>query len=168
MEVVETQRTADFTTEWIGSELKRWRVDEEEHRSKWDKKSPCEKRTIDEEWKKMIGPEPGGAKVHTSEVKIVKSGRSLQLAKDKRLSGCSKSVRAQAKLVTLMILCRTSMSPSRPRISRRQKAHISSNTIYALIPLTQSERRRPMSVKSTQDYLISSSAAPLILSKSCL
>jgi hypothetical protein len=57
------ERTVDSTAEWIGSELKRWRVEEEEHRSKWDKKSLCEKKTIDEEWKKIIGTEPESTKI---------------------------------------------------------------------------------------------------------
>ncbi|KIX04650.1 uncharacterized protein Z518_05520 [Rhinocladiella mackenziei CBS 650.93] len=53
MEAVE--RTADHASEWIGSEMTRWKEDEAEHERYWNSKSLIEKQTIDDQWKKMIG-----------------------------------------------------------------------------------------------------------------
>ncbi|KAJ9638722.1 uncharacterized protein PV06_02146 [Exophiala oligosperma] len=53
MEAVD--RTANHSSEWLGSEMKLWREAEEEHERAWNAKSLIEKQTVDEEWKKMIG-----------------------------------------------------------------------------------------------------------------
>ncbi|OAP60882.1 hypothetical protein AYL99_05884 [Fonsecaea erecta] len=53
MEAVD--RTADSSCEWIGSEMKIWREDEEEHNRTWGQKSLVEKQSLDEQWKTMIG-----------------------------------------------------------------------------------------------------------------
>ena len=46
---------ADAASEWLGQELHRWRVEEEQHEKFWGTKSPLEKATINDEWKKRIG-----------------------------------------------------------------------------------------------------------------
>jgi pimeloyl-ACP methyl ester carboxylesterase len=56
---------ADSIAEWVGSELKRWNMDEEELRSTWAKKSMIEKITIDDKWREMIGGPPGNGKPQT-------------------------------------------------------------------------------------------------------
>ena len=56
MEAVE--QCADAASEWIGSEMKRWRVGEEEHRREWAKKMPIQKKTVDAEWENMMGGPP--------------------------------------------------------------------------------------------------------------
>jgi len=53
MEAVD--RTADHVSEWVGSEMKRWKADEDEHNRVWHSKSKIEKQTVDEQWKKMLG-----------------------------------------------------------------------------------------------------------------
>lgn len=54
MEAVE--RTADEACQWIGTEMKIWREDEEEHARTWtNAKTLVQKQSVDEEWKKMIG-----------------------------------------------------------------------------------------------------------------
>lgn len=54
MEAVD--ETADRVAEWIESETQRWKSEEREFREEWNKKSKVEKMTIDDEWKKNIGP----------------------------------------------------------------------------------------------------------------
>ena len=54
MEAVD--ETADRVTEWIKSETQRWRAEEKAFQEEWSKKSKVEKMTIDEEWKRNIGP----------------------------------------------------------------------------------------------------------------
>ncbi|EXJ71726.1 uncharacterized protein A1O5_05535 [Cladophialophora psammophila CBS 110553] len=65
MEAVD--RTAQHACDWIGSEMKIWREDEEEYNRTWGKKSLVEKQSLDEQWKKMIGGpyerKPKGAKL---------------------------------------------------------------------------------------------------------
>ena len=45
---------ADQAAEWIGSEVRRWRAEEEELSAEWRKKSRIEKATVDEEWKRNV------------------------------------------------------------------------------------------------------------------
>lgn len=53
MEAVD--QTADLASEWIGSELQRWREDEEAFRAEeWNKRSKVEKMTVDEDWLKQV------------------------------------------------------------------------------------------------------------------
>ncbi|KAK2756523.1 hypothetical protein FQN54_005416 [Arachnomyces sp. PD_36] len=47
---------ADRAAEWIESEIQRWKADDKTFRDEWSKKSKIEKVTIDDEWKKHIGP----------------------------------------------------------------------------------------------------------------
>lgn len=49
---------ADRAAEWIGSEMRRWRAEEEELATEWSKKSKIEKATVDAEWKRYVGPPP--------------------------------------------------------------------------------------------------------------
>lgn len=53
MEAVD--RTAIHASEWVGSEIKQWKREEEEHNRNWNSKSLVEKQSIDEQWKTMIG-----------------------------------------------------------------------------------------------------------------
>ncbi|KIV79381.1 hypothetical protein PV11_06944 [Exophiala sideris] len=53
MEAVD--RTADHAAAWLGSEMKIWNQDEEEHNRVWGAKSLREKQTVDEQWKKTMG-----------------------------------------------------------------------------------------------------------------
>ena len=57
MEAVD--RCADAASEWIGSELERWRKEEQEFRREWDKKTKREKQTLSEEFKAKLGGPPG-------------------------------------------------------------------------------------------------------------
>lgn len=57
--------SADSAAEWIGIEMKRWNADEEEFRSRWNKKSVIEKITIDDKWREMIGGLPGNVKAES-------------------------------------------------------------------------------------------------------
>lgn len=54
MEAVD--ETADRAAEWIESEIQRWRAEDKAFREEWNKKSKIEKMTIDDEWKKHVGP----------------------------------------------------------------------------------------------------------------
>jgi hypothetical protein len=54
MEAVD--ESADLAAEWIGSEMRRWRAEEEALAAEWRKKSKIEKVTIDEEWRRHVGP----------------------------------------------------------------------------------------------------------------
>ncbi|KAJ5899108.1 hypothetical protein N7495_003852 [Penicillium taxi] len=45
---------ADAAVCWLGPELRRWRDEEENFRSRWNKKSKIEKMTIDAEWLKHV------------------------------------------------------------------------------------------------------------------
>lgn len=47
---------ADAAASWFGKELQRFREEEETFRTQWSRKSKVEKMTIDEEWKKHVGP----------------------------------------------------------------------------------------------------------------
>ncbi|KAI1935645.1 hypothetical protein LOZ66_005185 [Ophidiomyces ophidiicola] len=64
--------SAELCASWIGKELERWRLEEEAFRMEWDKKSKVEKMTIDDEWKKNIGPPPtrGNGKKQTTGTKL--------------------------------------------------------------------------------------------------
>jgi hypothetical protein len=53
---------ADAAAEWISSEIRSWKAEEEEHRKKWMRRTLVEKQTVDEEWKKWIGGDPRKAK----------------------------------------------------------------------------------------------------------
>lgn len=48
-------RTADHASAWVGSELKLWRAQEDEHNRTWNAKSLLEKQSLDDEWKTNIG-----------------------------------------------------------------------------------------------------------------
>ncbi|KAL1956008.1 hypothetical protein VTO42DRAFT_7908 [Malbranchea cinnamomea] len=52
MEAVD--ESADVVSEWIGSELQRWRTEEAEFRVEWSKKSKVDKMTIDANWVKHV------------------------------------------------------------------------------------------------------------------
>ena len=60
MEAVE--QCADAAAEWISSEVKNWKGEEEENRKRWMPKSLVEKQTVDEDWKKWIGGDPRKAR----------------------------------------------------------------------------------------------------------
>jgi len=60
MEAVE--KTADEACGWIGSELERYRVEENEFNKMWSQKSRIEKQTTDEKWKTMMGGPPSRKK----------------------------------------------------------------------------------------------------------
>ncbi|RAL17221.1 putative toxin biosynthesis protein [Aspergillus homomorphus CBS 101889] len=45
---------AEAASEWLGAELKRWRVEEDAFREQWHKKSKIEKVTIDPRWKEHV------------------------------------------------------------------------------------------------------------------
>ena len=51
--------SADIAADWVGSEMRRWREEEAAFNAEWNKKSKIEKMTIDEEWKRNIGPPLG-------------------------------------------------------------------------------------------------------------
>lgn len=53
MEAVD--RTAIHASEWVGAEIKQWKVQEEEHNRTWNAKSLVEKQSMDEVWKTKIG-----------------------------------------------------------------------------------------------------------------
>ncbi|CRG84887.1 hypothetical protein PISL3812_02065 [Talaromyces islandicus] len=49
---------ADAAARFFATELKRWKVEEEELQRQWNQKSNVEKITIDERWLKEVGPPP--------------------------------------------------------------------------------------------------------------
>jgi hypothetical protein len=51
--------SSDSVTQWIGTELERWKEEEEEFRSTWAQKSMIEKTTIDDKWRGMMRVPPG-------------------------------------------------------------------------------------------------------------
>lgn len=53
---------ADAAAEWISSEIRNWKAEEEEHRKKWMSRTLVEKQTVDEDWRKWIGDDPRKAK----------------------------------------------------------------------------------------------------------
>ena len=52
-------RTAAAAAEWLDSEMRAWKKEEEEFRKMWSAKPIQEKRMIDDRWKEMMGPLPG-------------------------------------------------------------------------------------------------------------
>nr|KMM68109.1 hypothetical protein CPAG_04441 [Coccidioides posadasii RMSCC 3488] len=50
--------SAELSATWLGKELERWRREEEILWKQWEGKSKVERMTIDDEWKKHIGPPP--------------------------------------------------------------------------------------------------------------
>ncbi|RMD40382.1 hypothetical protein DV735_g4740, partial [Chaetothyriales sp. CBS 134920] len=56
MEVPE--KTAEDAATWIGSELERWRQDEDQHNREWKTRPRAERQTVDEQWKANIGGPP--------------------------------------------------------------------------------------------------------------
>lgn len=60
MEAVD--ESADRAAEWIESEVQRWKSEDKALREEWNKKSKIEKITIDDEWKKNIGPPKNSGK----------------------------------------------------------------------------------------------------------
>ncbi|RMZ75710.1 hypothetical protein DV738_g5338, partial [Chaetothyriales sp. CBS 135597] len=56
MEVPE--RTAEDAAAWIGSELGRWRQEEDRHNREWRSRPRLERQTVDEQWKAKIGGPP--------------------------------------------------------------------------------------------------------------
>lgn len=63
-------KSADIAADWVGSEMRRWREQEAAFNADWSKKSKIEKVTIDEEWKKHIGPPLGGKRPPPSKSKL--------------------------------------------------------------------------------------------------
>lgn len=57
MEAVE--KTAELVAEHVGSEMRRWRKDEEALRAEWEKKPVQEKRTMNKEYLERIGADLG-------------------------------------------------------------------------------------------------------------
>jgi len=47
-----------WTADFLASDLKRWRKEEDDFKREWEAKSKLEKMTISEEWKKNIGGDP--------------------------------------------------------------------------------------------------------------
>ncbi|KAA8644606.1 putative toxin biosynthesis protein [Aspergillus tanneri] len=46
----------EAASKWLGSELKRWREEDEAFRAQWSRKSKVEKQTIDARWKEHVPP----------------------------------------------------------------------------------------------------------------
>lgn len=63
-------KCADAAAEWVGSEMRLWREQEAAFNAEWSKKSKIEKVTVDEEWKKNIGPPLSGRKAPPSKPKL--------------------------------------------------------------------------------------------------
>ena len=58
-------RCADAMSDWLISESRRWRDQDEAFRAMWSKKSIVEKSTVDEQWKKLLPPPERPAKKNT-------------------------------------------------------------------------------------------------------
>lgn len=68
LEIVD--KCADAAAEWVGSEMQLWREQEAVLNAEWSKKSKIEKLTVDEEWKRNIGPPLGGRRAPPSKPKL--------------------------------------------------------------------------------------------------
>ena len=53
-----SEHTAKLASDWLGSEVGRWKAEEEELKKTWYTKSLLQKQIITEEWKKYVGGPP--------------------------------------------------------------------------------------------------------------